>query len=260
MHKNLALLIGIFIFYASFSCIVNEEGPGRISRRYGYIKNGNEIFYGSYLETKSLTLNEESLKPDVRKLRKTTGADAETFKEINQCYGADKDRVYYQGIEFVSNDGFQILGSYDSDIRYRDGTTEHIRDYVVKTKDSVYDGLKFVNMDSPSFQLLYAGHGGMIYAQDKTGIYYKGVEKIDSLPVKNDDFRILENGEHIYLITRYRVYMENRLIKEADPETFGIFDNGVFPEISRDKKNYYKNGEKMTSQEVKKIFKIKNGR
>ena len=131
---------------------------------------------------------------------------------------------------------------------------------MVKTKDSVYDGLKFVNMDSPSFQLLYAGHGGMIYAQDKTGIYYKGVEKIDSLPVKNDDFRILENGEHIYLITRYRVYMENRLIKEADPETFGIFDNGVFPEISRDKKNYYKNGEKMTSQEVKKIFKIKNGR
>ena len=258
MHKILTLLTGIFISYSSFSCIVYEESQGRTTWKYGYIKTGDEIFYGSYLETKALTTSEEPLKTNFRKLRKTVGADPQTFQELNQCYGADKDRIYYQGVEFVSNDDFQILGSYDSDITYRDGNVEHIKDYVIKTSDSVYDGLKFVNLEAPSFKLLYAGRGGIIYAQDKTGIYYKGEKKIDGFPVKDDEYKIAENSGHIYLITKYRVYMEDKLIKEADPKTFGIFDDGVFPEISKDKKNYYKNGEKMTSQEVDKFFKIKN--
>ena len=258
MHKILALLTGIFIFYGSFACIVYEERPERITWKYGYIKSGDEIFYGSYLETKALTDDGEPLKTNFRKLRKTIGADAETFQELNQCYGSDKERVYYQGVEFVSNDNFQILGSYDSDMIYRDGTVEHIKDFVVKTSDGVYDGLKFVDLDSPSFKLLYAGRGGLIYAQDKTGIYYRGKKKIDSFPVKENEYKILENSGHIYLITKYRVYMEDKLIREADPATFSIFEDGVFPEISKDKKNYYKNGEKMSSLEVDKFFKIKN--
>ena len=257
MHKILALLTGIFIFYGSFACIVYEEGPERVSWRYGYMKTSNEIFYGSYLETKALSTDSDSVKTNFRKLRKAVGVDIETFQEINQCYGADKDRVYYQGVEFVPNDNFQILGSYDSDITYRDGTVEHIKDYVIKTSDSVYDGLKFLNLDSPSFKLLYAGRGGIIYAQDKTGVYYKDVRKIDSFPIKENEYRILENSIHIYLITKHRVYMEDKMIKEADPLTFSIFEEGEFPEISMDKKNYYKNGEKMTSWEVDKLFKIK---
>ena len=50
---------------------------------------------------------------------------------------------------------------------------------------------------------------------------------------------------------------ENRLINEAGPETFGISDDRDFYVIS---KNYYKNDEKMTSQEVEKFFRIKNGK
>lgn len=259
MHKILALLTGIFIFYSSFSCVVHEEIQGKILKRQGYMRIENEIFYGSYLEMENMEAEGRPLKMNFKKLRKTL-ADIETFYELNQCYGADKDNVYYQGIQFAENSDFQILGSYDSDITYRDGTVEHIKDYIVKTSDNVYNGLKLVSLDSQSFKLLHAGKGELLYAQDKTGIYYKGEKKIDQFPVKEGEYKILENSRHTYLVTKYRVYMEDQLIREADSETFGIFEDGVFSEIAKDKKNYYKNGKKMTSYEVNKYFKIGSGK
>ena len=261
IKKKIIFLLGIFFcnFNSTFACIVIGEELGSINpnrERYGYKISGEEVFYGHFIERKIVNKKTVTVVADFQNLRKLENVNAETFKEENQCYGTDKNYIYYQGIKLDKSSGFEIIGSYNANVEYRDGTTEYIKNYIIKNSEHVYDGLEILLLDPKTFKILYLNNKGLVYAQDKTGVYYKGKEKIMDTPVKNGEYSSLENSRHVYLLTKYRVFMETVLIKEADPETFKIFDNDVFLEIAEDKKNFYKNGVKMSKKEREDYFKL----
>ena len=249
-NKNIYKLIAVF----------DEETGELKSVKTAVVKNPKvdsktfETFSysGNYFRDKNNVYYENELyKIDLKKI---AGADRNSFEVLNDEFSRDKNNVYYYGnkMKGINPDGFEFVG--------RDFKNNEDIIYFLKTKDKVYvlknktgkevyeivplnfdaNSFKYSNSDN-SYESESAG-----YFQDKNGVYYFDAFRLDELN-PNKVFAKVEGADtssFVQLMFGYakdknKVYIEDREIKGADPESFKIIETSDGVTI-RDKNKIYK--------------------
>lgn len=187
-------------------------------------------------------------------LKKIAGADRNSFEVLNDEFSRDKNNVYYYGnkMKGINPDGFEFVGrdfKNNEDIIYFLKTKDKV--YVLKNKagKEVYEIVP-LNFDANSFKYSNADNSyeseSIGYFQDKNGVYYFDVFRLDELN-PNKVFAKVEGADtssFVQLMFGYakdknKVYIEDREIKGADPESFKIIETSDGVTI-RDKNKIYK--------------------
>jgi len=187
-------------------------------------------------------------------LKKIVGADRNSFEVLNDEFSRDKNNVYYYGnkMKGINPDGFEFVGrdfKNNEDIIYFLKTKDKV--YVLKNKagKEVYEIVP-LNFDANSFKYSNADNSyeseSIGYFQDKNGVYYFDVFRLDELN-PNKVFAKVEGADtssFVQLMFGYakdknKVYIEEREIKGADPESFKIIETSDGVTI-RDKNKIYK--------------------
>lgn len=187
-------------------------------------------------------------------LKKIEGADRNSFEILNSEFSKDKNNVYYYGnkMKGINPDGFEFVGrdfKNNEDIIYFLKTKDKV--YVLKNKagKEVYEIVP-LNFDTNSFKYSNADNSyeseSAGYFQDKNGVYYFDAFRLDELN-PNKVFAKVEGADtssFVQLMFGYakdknKVYIEDREIKGADPESFKIIETSDGVTI-RDKNKIYK--------------------
>ena len=187
-------------------------------------------------------------------LKKIAGADRNSFEVLNDEFSRDKNNVYYYGnkMKGINPDGFEFVGrdfKNNEDIIYFLKTKDKV--YVLKNKagKEVYEIVP-LNFDTNSFKYSNADNSyeseSAGYFQDKNGVYYFDAFRLDELN-PNKVFAKVEGADtssFVQLMFGYakdknKVYIEDREIKGADPESFKIIETSDGVTI-RDKNKIYK--------------------
>ena len=187
-------------------------------------------------------------------LKKIAGADRNSFEVLNDEFSRDKNNVYYYGnkMKGINPDGFEFVGrdfKNNEDIIYFLKTKDKV--YVLKNKagKEVYEIVP-LNFDANSFKYSNADNSyeseSMGYFQDKNGVYYFDAFRLDELnpnkvfaKVKGADTSSFVQLMFGYAKDKNKVYIEEREIKGADPESFKIIETSDGVTI-RDKNKIYK--------------------
>ena len=187
-------------------------------------------------------------------LKKIAYADRNSFEVLNDEFSRDKNNVYYYGnkMKGINPDGFEFVGrdfKNNEDIIYFLKTKDKV--YVLKNKagKEVYEIVP-LNFDANSFKYSNADNSyeseSVGYFQDKNGVYYFDVFRLDELnpnkvfaKVKGADTSSFVQLMFGYAKDKNKVYIEDREIKGADPESFKIIETSDGVTI-RDKNKIYK--------------------
>ena len=173
-------------------------------------------------------------------------ADMSSFRQIDDSWAVDRQNVYYIGIEAEIGKDIVPVGDYRS-FRVLNQL------YAVDAKYVYYKNQIVEGADPKTFVVL---KGGKDYGQDKTRVYCEArgttIRNLDALKhrkmgnglyetfhtdgktVYNPELMAMPVGTDfstIHRVERYRdwyadknrVYYENRLLPEANPQTFKIF-------------------------------------
>ena len=172
-------------------------------------------------------------------LKKIEGADRNSFEVLNDEFSKDKNNVYYYGNKMK---GISPVGLEFVDSNFKNG--EDIISFF-KTKDKVYalktrtgkEAYEIVplNSDATSFKDSNADYpyGSKFegYFQDKNGVYYFDMSKLDKLTPNNIFSKVegADTSSFVQLMFGYakdknKVYRGNQEIKGADPESFKIIE------------------------------------
>ena len=172
-------------------------------------------------------------------LKKIAGADRNSFEVLNDDFSKDKNNVYYYGNKMK---GISPVGLEFVDSNFKNG--EDIISFL-KTKDKVYalktrtgkEAYEIVplNFDTISFKDSNADYpyGSKFegYFQDKNGVYYFDMSKLDKLTPNNIFSKVegADTSSFVQLMFGYakdknKVYRGNQEIKGADPESFKIIE------------------------------------
>ena len=187
-------------------------------------------------------------------LKKIAGADRNSFEVLNDEFSKDKNNVYYYGNKMK---GISPVGLEFVDSNFKNG--EDIISFF-KTKDKVY-ALKTrtgkeayetvpLNFDVISFKDSNADYpyGSKFegYFQDKNGVYYFDMSKLDKLTPNNIFSKVegADTSSFVQLMFGYakdknKVYRGNQEIKGADPESFKIIETSG-KVIVKDKNRAYR--------------------
>ena len=249
-NKNIYKLIAVF----------DEETGELKSVKTAVVKNPKvdsktfETFSysGNYFRDKNNVYYENELYK--MGLKKIAGADRNSFEVLNDEFSRDKNNVYYYGnkMKGINPDGFEFVGrdfKNNEDIIFFLKTKDKV--YVLKNKagKEVYE-IVALNFDANSFKYSNADNSyeseSAGYFQDKNGVYYFDVFRLDELN-PNKVFAKVEGADtssFVQLMFGYakdknKVYIEDREIKGADPESFKIIDTSDGVTI-RDKNKIYK--------------------
>ena len=234
-NKNIYKLIDIF----------DEETGELKSVKTAVVKNPKvdsktfEIF--SYSENYFRDKNNVYYENELYKmgLKKIEGADRNSFEVLNDEFSKDKNNVYYYGNKMK---GISPVGLEFVDSNFKNG--EDIISFF-KTKDKVYalktrtgeEAYEIVplNFDAISFKDSSADYpyGSKFegYFQDKNGVYYFDMSKLDKLTPNNIFSKVegADTSSFVQLMFGYakdknKVYRGNQEIKGADPESFKIIE------------------------------------
>jgi len=205
-----------------------------------YFRDKNNVYYENELYKMSL--------------KKIAGADRNSFEVLNDEFSRDKNNVYYYGnkMKGINPDGFEFVGrdfKNNEDIIFFLKTKDKV--YVLKNKagKEVYEIVP-LNFDANSFKYSNADNSyeseSVGYFQDKNGVYYFDAFRLDELN-PNKVFAKVEGADtssFVQLMFGYakdknKVYIEDREIKGADPESFKIIETSDGVTI-RDKNKIYK--------------------
>ena len=249
-NKNIYKLIAVF----------DEETGELKSVKTAVVKNPKvdsktfETFSysGNYFRDKNNVYYENELYK--MGLKKIAGADRNSFEVLNDEFSRDKNNVYYYGnkMKGINPDGFEFVGrdfKNNEDIIYFLKTKDKV--YVLKNKagKEVYEIVP-LNFDANSFKYSNADNSyeseSAGYFQDKNGVYYFDAFRLDELN-PNKVFAKVEGADtssFVQLMFGYakdknKVYIEDREIKGADPESFKIIETSDGVTI-RDKNKIYK--------------------
>ena len=172
-------------------------------------------------------------------LKKIEGADRNSFEVLNDEFSKDKNNVYYYGNKMK---GISPVGLEFVDSNFKNG--EDIISFF-KNKDKVYalktrtgkEAYEIVslNFDAISFKDSNADYpyGSKFegYFQDKNGVYYFDMSKLDKLTPNNIFSKVegADTSSFVQLMFGYakdknKVYRGNQEIKGADPESFKIIE------------------------------------
>ena len=172
-------------------------------------------------------------------LKKIADADRNSFEVLNDEFSKDKNNVYYYGnkMKGISPVGLEFV---DSNFKNGEDTISFF-----KTKDKVYalktrtgkEAYEIVplNFDVISFKDSDADYpyGSKFegYFQDKNGVYYFDMSKLDKLTPNNIFSKVegADTSSFVQLMFGYakdknKVYRGNQEIKGADPESFKIIE------------------------------------
>ena len=249
-NKNIYKLIAVF----------DEETGELKSVKTAVVKNPKvdsktfETFSysGNYFRDKNNVYYENELyKMDLKKI---AGADRNSFEVLNDEFSRDKNNVYYyeNKMKGINPDGFEFVGrdfKNNEDIIFFLKTKDKV--YVLKNKagKEVYEIVP-LNFDANSFKYSNADNSyeseSIGYFQDKNRVYYFDVFRLDELN-PNKVFAKVEGADtssFVQLMFGYakdknKVYIEEREIKGADPESFKIIETSDGVTI-RDKNKIYK--------------------
>ena len=234
-NKNIYKLIDVF----------DEETGELKSVKTAVVKNPKvdsktfEIF--SYSENYFRDKNNVYYENELYKmgLKKIEGADRNSFEVLNDEFSKDKNNVYYYGNKMK---GISPVGLEFVDSNFKNG--EDIISFF-KTKDKVYalktrtgkEAYEIVplNFDVISFKDSNADYpyGSKFegYFQDKNGVYYFDMSKLDKLTPNNIFSKVegADTSSFVQLMFGYakdknKVYRGNQEIKGADPESFKIIE------------------------------------
>ena len=249
-NKNIYKLIAVF----------DEETGELKSVKTAVVKNPKvdsktfETFSysGNYFRDKNNVYYENELYK--MGLKKIAGADRNSFEVLNDEFSRDKNNVYYYGnkMKGINPDGFEFVGrdfKNNEDIIFFLKTKDKV--YVLKNKagKEVYE-IVALNFDANSFKYSNADNSyeseSVGYFQDKNGVYYFDVSRLDELnpnkvfaKVKGADTSSFVQLMFGYAKDKNKVYIEDREIKGADPESFKIIETSDGVTI-RDKNKIYK--------------------
>ena len=205
-----------------------------------YFRDKNNVYYENELYKMSL--------------KKIAGADRNSFEVLNDEFSRDKNNVYYYGnkMKGINPDGFEFVGrdfKNNEDIIFFLKTKDKV--YVLKNKagKEVYEIVP-LNFDANSFKYSNADNSyeseSVGYFQDKNGVYYFDAFRLDELnpnkvfaKVKGADTSSFVQLMFGYAKDKNKVYIEDREIKGADPESFKIIETSDGVTI-RDKNKIYK--------------------
>jgi len=249
-NKNIYKLIAVF----------DEETGELKSVKTAVVKNPKvdsktfETFSysGNYFRDKNNVYYENELYK--MGLKKIAGADRNSFEVLNDEFSRDKNNVYYyeNKMKGINPDGFEFVGrdfKNNEDIIFFLKTKDKV--YVLKNKagKEVYEIVP-LNFDANSFKYSNADNSyeseSIGYFQDKNRVYYFDVFRLDELN-PNKVFAKVEGADtssFVQLMFGYakdknKVYIEEREIKGADPESFKIIETSDGVTI-RDKNKIYK--------------------
>lgn len=163
-------------------------------------------------------------------------ADAATFKKLNIAYGVDKKQAYYNGEPIPNSDPesfTHIYGVYSKDnsqVYFRnkpiDGadskTFEVLPNSFSKDHKDYYIGttrLHITNLESfRDLTVIRKNKGSISLAKDETH-YYMYNQKYPHADYES--FIVLNS---LFYKDKDRVYYRGEIIKEADPNTFEVFN------------------------------------
>ena len=173
---------------------------------------------------------------------------------MNDEFSKDKNSVYRYGkkMKELSSDGLEFVGSNfknDKDTISFLKTKDKV--YALKTRDSkeVYEIVP-LNFDVNSFKYSnddYSYGAGIDgYFQDKNGVYYFDIFKLDKL-TPNNIFAKVEGADTSsfvqltfgYAKDKNKVYLGDQEIKDADSESFRIIETSE-KIVVKDKNKIYK--------------------
>ena len=189
-------------------------------------------------------------------LKKIEGADRNSFEILNSEFSKDKNNVYYYGnkMKGISPDGFEIIGNEFVFKNHEDLVS------IIKDKNNVYylkgkaGSEKYeiisLNFDGTSFKYSNADYSYKSksegYFQDKNGVYYFDISKLDNLTPDNVFFKIegADTSSFVQLMFGYakdknKVYSGNQEIKSANSESFKIIETNE-KLIVKDKNRIYR--------------------
>ena len=249
-NKNIYKLIDVFdeetgeLKSVKTAVVKNPKVDSKTFETFSYSEN--------YFRDKNNVYYENELyKMDLKKI---AGADRNSFEVLNDEFSRDKNNVYYYGnkMKGINPDGFEFVGrdfKNNEDIIYFLKTKDKV--YVLKNKagKEVYEIVP-LNFDTNSFKYSNADNSyeseSMGYFQDKNGVYYFDVFRLDELnpnkvfaKVKGADTSSFVQLMFGYAKDKNKVYIEDREIKGADPESFKIIETSDGVTI-RDKNKIYK--------------------
>ena len=195
------------------------------------------------------------------------GADPGSFRVLNNCYARDTDRIYYFGYHSDLHNGiyeipcqaatFTILDyPYSKDanavfylytrIQDADAATFSIAgNNFSRDKNHVYSGAKkLTGADASTFRVLpresSLDEGN--YSKDQYQAYWK-----DKGFTVTDVAAFMPVGLG-YATDGKRVYYKSKMVKDADPATFKIYDHGYGDADAEDKKGKYLRGIKIEEE------------
>jgi hypothetical protein len=193
---------------------------------------------------------------DNKKFMKIEGADAKTFRVLDDHYAKDKSRVYYDGskiLEGADAETFVILDGHYKNRYTKDKNRVYFNDSVLpdvdapsfavanpsyssaftKDKNTIYiNNKKVENSDPGTFE-----HMETYYFRDKNTVYFSYGNDIRIIDADSATFIPLGND---YAKDKSRVFYRHfKLLKGADASTFSPIDT----EYSRDKDHVYYNGD-----------------
>ena len=249
-NKNIYKLIDIF----------DEETGELKSVKTAVVKNPKvdsktfEIF--SYSENYFRDKNNVYYENELYKmgLKKIEGADRNSFEVLNDEFSKDKNNVYYYGNKMK---GISPVGLEFVDSNFKNG--EDIISFF-KTKDKVYalktrTGKEAYEIDPLNFDVISFKDSNADYPygskfegyfQDKNGVYYFDMSKLDKLTPNNLFSKVegADTSSFVQLMFGYakdknKVYRGNQEIKGADPERFKIIETSG-KVIVKDKNRAYR--------------------
>ena len=234
-NKNIYKLIAVFddetgeLKSVKTAVVKNPKVASKTFEIFSYSEN--------YFRDKNNVYYENGLyKMDLKKI---AGADRNSFEVLNDDFSKDKNNVYYYGNKMK---GISPVGLEFVDSNFKNG--EDIISFL-KTKDKVYalktrtgkEAYEIVplNFDAISFKDSNADYpyGSKFegYFQDKNGVYYFDMSKLDKLTPNNIFSKVegADTSSFVQLMFGYakdknKVYRGNQEIKGADPESFKIIE------------------------------------
>lgn len=190
-------------------------------------------------------------------------ADMSSFKQIDGSWAVDRQNVYFIGMEAEIGKDVVPIGDFR--------TFHALNDFYASDSKNVYYKNKIVDgADPKTFAPLYGENN---FGKDKKRVYYKAratsIRDLDALKHGNMDYGLYEafhtDGKTVYnpelmampdgsdfatlhrvehyrdwYADKNRVYYENRLLPEANPQTFKVFPIHYVSEghVSNNNKNF----------------------
>jgi hypothetical protein len=191
-------------------------------------------------------------------------ADKETFQPLNYTYAKDKLNVWTLGgkIKDVDAETFEVCdsGKYSLGNNIEKGKRYEI--FVPygfgKDKNNVYhyDYSGKPNIVKNASPNTFVSLGDCVFGYDENNVYYKQ-NKLNKANPKT--WKLFKTG-YLYSKDKY-IYYLNRIIKDADLETFEIIEQNVefgLPfQYARDKNNFYNNDNIITKEKYEEDIKEK---